>query len=132
MRITLRSIVLTLAVLATAAFTTKTASAAVATATVSVPFNFNINGKALPAGNYFVTRTSDGSFVTLQTEDRKQAYTWFAARNGETSPDPKVTLRFDESDGAYALRSVQYDKLMTARLDKNVSEVRAIHIVHGR
>jgi hypothetical protein len=130
MRITLRSTVLAIAVLATAAFTTKIASAA--TATVHVPFNFNINGKTLPAGDYLVSRTLDKGFVTLQTGDYKQAYTWYLTQNGEKSADPTVTLRFDENDGGYALRSVQYANLTTVRLDKKVSEVRAIHIVHGR
>jgi hypothetical protein len=130
MRITLRSTVLAIAVLATAAFTTKIASAAAAT--VHVPFNFNISGKTLPAGDYFVSRTLDNGFVTLQTADYKQAYTWYLTQDGEKSLGSLVTLRFDEKDGGYALRSVQYANLTTVRLDKKVSEVRAIHIVHGR
>jgi hypothetical protein len=127
MRMTLRSLVLALAVLAAAAFTSHTAAAA----TVRVPFNFNINGKTLPAGDYSVTRALDRGFVTLKSEDGKQTYTWFAAWNDEKQPDPMVTLRFDESDGQYTLRSVQYSTLITGRLDKNLSQVHAIRIVRG-
>jgi hypothetical protein len=127
MRITLRSLVLALAVLATAAFTTNTASAA----TVRVPFNFSINGKVLPAGNYNVTRDLKGEFVTLQSEDFKTAYSWYALRGGEDQSGHPVTLRFDESDGQYALRDVRYNSLTTPRLDKHFSERSTMHIVAG-
>ena|ERR1700761_8386978 len=129
MRITLRSIVLTLAVLATAAFTTKTASAA---SNVRVPFNFNVNGKTLPAGTYSVQRDLGSSFVKLTSADSKFVGEWIL-QSGDANPtDTAVTLRFDEGDGTYALRSIQYNAGITGRLDKNMSEVRAIHIVHGR
>jgi hypothetical protein len=127
MRITLRSLVLALAVLAAAAFTTNTASAA----TVRVPFDFNINGKVLPAGNYSVTRDLKGEFVTLQSEDYKNAYTWYALRGDEDKSGHQVTLRFDELDGTYALRDVHYNSLITPRLDKHLSERSTMRIVVG-
>jgi hypothetical protein len=130
MRITLRSIVLALAVLATAAFTTKTASAA--SATVRVPFNFNVNGKMLPAGTYSVERGLGGNFVSLKDGENAFVGQWLL-KSGDAAPDETaVTLRFDEGDGKYALRSIQYNAGVTGRLDKDTSEVRAIHIVHGR
>jgi hypothetical protein len=129
MRITLRSLVLTLAVLAAVAFTTKTASAA---ANLRVPFNFNVNGKTLPAGTYSVHRDIGSSFVKLTSADNKFVGQWLL-QSGDANPtDSGVTLRFDEGDGEYALRTIQYNATITKRLDKNVSEVRAIHIVHGR
>lgn len=129
MRITLRSLVLALAVLATAAFTTQTASAA--TATVRVPFNFNVNGKTLPAGKYFVTRDLNTSLVTLKSEDCKDAYSWIGLTGAETHGDPRVTLRFDESDGKFALREIQYNTLITGRLDKHFSERSTLREVVG-
>jgi hypothetical protein len=129
MRITLRSLVLTLAVLAAVAFTTKTASAA---ANLRVPFNFNVNGKTLPAGTYSVHRDIGSSFVKLTSADNKFVGQWIL-QSGDANPtDSGVTLRFDEGDGEYALRTIQYNAGITKRLDKNLSEVRAIHIVHGR
>ncbi|WP_058187621.1 hypothetical protein [Terracidiphilus gabretensis] len=129
MRITLRSLVLTLAVLAPVAFTAQTASAA---ANVRVPFTFNVDGKTLPAGTYSVVRDLNGSFVKLISSDSKFVGQWLL-QSGDAKPtDTAITLRFDEGDGAYALRSIQYNATITKRLDKNVSEVRAIHIVHGR
>jgi hypothetical protein len=125
MRITLRSLVLALAALAAVAFTANTASAA----TVRVPFNFNINGKVLPAGNYSVTRDLKGEFLTLRSEDYKSAYTWYALRGDGGQSDPKVTLRFDESDGQYALRNVEFNALTTPRLDKHFSERSTMRII---
>ena len=131
MRITLRPLVLTLAVLATAAFTAHTASASAATTTVRVPFNFNVNGKTLPAGDYQVMRDDEGRIVTLQSEDYKNTYSWPASRIGEPQSDPKVTLRFDADNGTYALRSVQYQRLVTGKLDKHISERATLRIVEG-
>ena len=128
MRITLRSIVLTLAVLATVAFTTQTASAA----RLRVPFDFNVNGKTLPAGTYSVERAVGSNFVTLLSADNKFIGQWVLGPGDAAPTDSGVTLRFDEGDGMYALRSVQYNATVTGRLDKNMSEIRAMHIVHGR
>jgi hypothetical protein len=118
MRITLRSLFMTLAVLATVAFTAQTASAA----SVRVPFNFEINGKTLPAGTYSVTRDLNGSFVTLESEDCKYAYTWYALRGEPMQPGRDITLRFDEYGSEYALQSVQFNSLITPKLDKHFSE----------
>lgn len=133
MRITLRSLFLALAVLAAAALTTKTASAA----SVRVPFNFEINGKTLPAGTYSVTRDLNGSFVTLESADCKYAYTWYALRGEPYSPDSNITLRFDEYGNEYALQSVQFNSLITPRLDKHFSERHSgeratMHTVQGQ
>ena len=129
MRITLRSLVLTLVVLAAAAFTTKTASAEV---NLRVPFNFNVNGKTLPAGLYSVQRDLGSSFVKLTSPDSKLVGQWILQSSDANPTDTAITLRFDEGEGSYALRSIQYKAGITKRLDKNTSEVRAIHIVHGR
>ena len=127
MRITLRSLVLALAALATVAFTANTASAA----TVHVPFNFNVNGKVLPAGDYSVSRGVNDGFVTLKSEDCKNAYTWVVTRSESQQSEPAVTLRFDERDGAYALRDVRYNDLKTGQLDKHLSERATMRVVAG-
>jgi hypothetical protein len=129
MRITLRSLVLALAVLAAVGFTSKTASAA----NVRVPFNFNVNGMTLPAGTYTVLRDHTGNVVTLASEDAKFAYSWLLVPGDPAPNSTKVTLRFDEvAGGPYMLRDVQYNSKITKRLDKKISEVRAIHIVSGQ
>ena len=128
MRTTLRSLVFALAVLAAFALTTRTASAA----SVRVPFNFNVNGTTLPAGTYDITRDRNGGVVTLESEDCKYAYSWLVMRADTTPLDHKVTLRFDESDGRFALRDVQYDTLVTKRLDKHMFEKSTLRSVVGQ
>ncbi|HEX8810654.1 MAG TPA: hypothetical protein VF742_01555 [Terracidiphilus sp.] len=133
MRITLRSLFLALAVLAAAALTTQTASAA----SVRVPFNFEINGKTLPAGTYSVNRDLNGSFVILESEDCKIAYTWYALRGDSIPSDHNVILRFDEYGSEYALQSVQFNSLITPRLDKQFykkhsGERATMHTVQGQ
>ena len=127
MRITLRSLVLALVVLAASAFTTRTASAA----SVRVPFDFNIDGKTLPAGTYNVTRDMNGQLVTLESQDCKYAYSWLVMRDPADQPSHLVTLRFDESGNNYALRTVQYDTLTTKRLDKHWTEKSTLRTVVG-
>jgi hypothetical protein len=128
MRITLRSLFLALAVLATLAFTSHTAAAA----NVRVPFDFNVDGKTLPAGTYVVTRDNNGNMVTLESQDCKYAHMWLVMRDGEEQSPNMVTLRFDENGGRYALRTVEYDTLITKRLDKNWAEKSTLRSVVGR
>jgi hypothetical protein len=127
MRITLRSLFLAVAVLATVAFTARTAAAA----SVRVPFNFNVDGKVLPAGTYNVTHDLNGQLVTLESQDCKYAYSWLVMRDYSNQPDHRVTLRFDESDGNYALRNVQFDTLVTKRLDKHMFEKSTLRSIVG-
>jgi len=128
MRITLRSLFLALAVLATLAFTTRTAAAA----NVRVPFDFNVDGKMLPAGTYIVTRDPSGSTVTLESEDCKYARTWLVMQDGEEQFPHMVTLRFDESEGKFALRTVQFETLITKRLDRHWAEKSTLRSVVSR
>jgi len=128
MRITLRSFFLALAVLAASAFTARTAAAA----SVRVPFDFNIDGKTLPAGTYTVTRDTNGNLVTLESQDCKYAYSWLVMRDSVEQPAHAVTLRFDENSGNYALRSVEYDTLITKRLDKHWAEKSTLRSVVGQ
>ena len=128
MRITLRSLFLALAVLATSAFTTRRAAAA----NVRVPFDFNVDGKTLPAGTYVVTRDNNGDTVTLESQDCKYAHTWLVIRDGEQQAEHMVTLRFDQSGDKYALRTVEYDTLITKRLDKHWAEKSTLRSVVGR
>ncbi len=132
MRINVRSLVLTLAITAAVAFTSQTASAASTTTTVHVPFSFDYHGKTLPAGDYAVRRGFNNAVITFTSEDGKGSYAMLVARSEEQDKNGRVTVRFDEQDGGYVLRDIQYEELQTARLDKKTSEVHAMHIVHGR
>src|ERR1700738_553117 len=129
MRLSLRSLVLAPALLAAAALTPQPASAAV----LHVPFAFSVSGHILPAGDYSVERDSKGSFVTLATPDRKQSFSWIITPGDPGPYETGVILRFDPSDSGYALRSVQYNAMITPRLDKKSrhTEDRPVHVIRG-
>ncbi len=129
MRLSLHSLVLAPALLAAAALTPQPASAAV----LHVPFAFTVAGQAMPAGEYSVTRDTRGSIVTLTSPSGKESFSWLI---GAGDPDPGATgvvLRFDPTDAGYTLRSVQYNAMITARLDKKSrqTEDRPVHVIRG-
>jgi len=127
MRITPRSLVLASAVLAAAAFTTHTAAAE----TLRVPFDFTVNGKIMPAGEYNVLRDGVSSFVHLQNADATQTYAWTLEPGDPAPTSTAVTMFFDKDGSSYALRSIQYHALTTARLDKHHSEKSVVRVVSG-
>lgn len=128
MRITPRSLVLASAVLAAAAFTTHSAAAE----TLRVPFDFTVNGRTMPAGNYNVVRDGISSFVRLQNADATQSYNWTLEPGDPAPSSTAVTMFFDQNGSSYALRSIQYHALSTARLDKHHAEESVVRVVSGQ
>jgi len=129
MRLNLTSLVLAPALLAAAAVAPQPASAAV----LHVPFAFTVSGQTLPAGEYTVNRDSRCGFVSLQSADGKANFDWVIGP-GEPAPSATgVKMTFDVSGSGYALRSIQYNALITNRLDKNLhqNEDRPAHVIRG-
>ena len=129
MRLSLRSLFLASALVAAAAVTPQLASAAV----LHVPFAFTVNGQTLPAGNYSVHRELGGDSVVLVTPDRKKQFNWLLSSGDPDPGSTKVAMVFDSTDSGYALRSIQYDSLVTHRLDKksHQNEDRSVHVIRG-
>jgi hypothetical protein len=132
MRSTLRNLVLAPVVLAAAALAANTAMAA--EANFNVPFKFSVAGKICPAGAYRINEDSIHGMVTLRSVDASHSFTWLI-RAGDPEPgDKHVTLRFDQQGESFALQSVQYHSLITARLDKAgpKSEHKAVTVIEGQ
>jgi hypothetical protein len=128
MRLSLHSLVLTPVLMAAAVVTPQHASAAV----LHVPFQFTVAGQTLPAGDYSVLRDTKLGVVTLVTTDQK-SFNWLLAP-GEPNPgDQGVIMRFDNTDSGYALRSIQYNAMITRQLDKkrHQNEDRPVHVIRG-
>jgi hypothetical protein len=128
MRLSLHSLILTSALAAAAAVTPQHASAAV----LHVPFAFTVNGQILPAGEYTVLHDYTKSFVTLVSADQKTFN--LLVGPGEPAPGTQgVIMRFDRSDSGYALRNIQYNAMITGRLDKksHQNEDRPVHVIRG-
>ncbi len=128
MKITIRSLVLASAFLATAAFTVQTAMAAT---TLNVPFAFTVGNQTCPAGHYIVERDANGGAVKLV--GATQSFTW-GIHPGDPAPtDSRVVLKFDDTESGRALSAIQYGSLTTSRLDKKASqEAHSTEIVLGR
>ena len=127
MRLNLTSLVLAPALLAAAALAPQPASAAV----LHVPFAFTVSGQTLPAGQYTVNRDSHGGYVVLQSADGRRTFDWVIGP-GEPAPDATgVIMTFAASNSGYALRSIQYNALITKKLDKNQNEDRPAHVIRG-
>jgi hypothetical protein len=115
MKITIRSLVLASAVLATAALTVKTAMAAT---TLNVPFAFTVGNETCPAGHYIVERDNTGNAVKLVGATK--SFTW-GIHPGDGAPtDSRVVLKFDDTNAGHALSAIQYGALTTSRLDKKL------------
>ena len=112
MKNTLRTLVLTSMVLATAAFTTTSIAKA---ETLNVPFNFTAAGKDCPKGVYQVERKGLSNVVTLKNQDGSHSFTLVLARSADV-PTTKIALRFEEQGDHHILRSVQYRGFTTAQL----------------
>jgi hypothetical protein len=128
MKITIRSLVLALAVLATAALTIKTAMAAT---TLNVPFAFTVGNETCPAGHYMVERDSNGGAIKLVGATK--SFTW-GIHPGDAAPtDTRVVLKFDDNGSDHALSAIQYGPLTTSRLDKrSMSQEAHSEIVLGK
>ena len=118
MRSILQNVIMASAIAATAL----AANSAMAASTVNVPFSFTAAGKTLPAGSYLVRHDSTGSFVTLQSVDASQSFTWLLSPGLPEPTDRKVILRFDDEADTHVLQSVQFGSMITQRLDKTTNK----------
>lgn len=103
---------------AVAAFATLAATTANAENKVNVPFSFKVDGKTLPAGTYHVSHDSTGAFVTLRDADSTKSFTWLLTPGLPDGTSKKIALRFDDRDGGHVLQAIQYESLITPRIDK--------------
>jgi hypothetical protein len=108
-----RSLVLASAAIAALAMASIPAMAVSAT-TLNVPFSFTVQGKTLPAGQYWIQRDDLGLFVKLESKDSSQHLSWIA-RTGD-SDNSRVVLRFEAHGQDHVLQSVQYGRLISPRL----------------
>ena len=112
----LRPRFLLFALVATAA-ATLAAKPASADTSVKVPFSFTADGKRCPAGTYQVKVDPSSNSVTLVGRKSSNIFSWVVMpRTGEGNPQ-KVVLQFDREGSDHALRSIQYGRQATPRLD---------------
>jgi hypothetical protein len=112
MRFSFRNLVLSSAALcATAAFAEQKR--------VEVPFAFVARNHAYQAGAYVISINDTRSFVTLREIGKSsQPLTWIVFP-GDTDPSHrKVSLTFDVTQSGNVLRTIQYQSLVTANLNK--------------
>jgi hypothetical protein len=115
MRSKLSTFVLASAALAAVALSTIPAMASTSK-TLTVPFSFTVNGKNLPAGEYYVVRDDTQHFVGLQSQHSSQSFLWIA--NPSATRTDRVILKFDSQGNTHVLQSIQYGPLVTSRLDR--------------
>ena len=95
-------------------------------------FPFYAGDVKLPAGDYKVVRDSKLSVVTLVTTNQR-SFNWLLAPGDPNPGDQGVIMLFDNTDSGYALRSIQYNALITRQLDKksHQNEDRPVHVIRG-
>jgi len=128
MRITLRSLLLTSAFIAAAAFTTRTATAE----TLRVPFEFTLYGKTLPAGLYNVHRDIGAELITMEGPERHEIFTWMLVPGDANPSSNAVKMSFTKDGSQYALHTIQYRAYTTFALDKNKSKHSTVRYVSGQ
>ena len=86
---------------------------------VEVPFAFVARNHAYQAGAYVISINDTRSFVTLREIGKSsQPLTWIVFP-GDTDPSHrKVSLTFDVTQSGNVLRTIQYQSLVTANLNK--------------
>lgn len=131
MRIILNKFVLAPVVLAAAALA---ANSAMAEASVNVPFNFTVGGKSFPAGSYSVIEDTVHNNVILWSKHAPVSFTSLIGAGDPAPTDSKVILKFDELGDRFALQSIQYNSLITPRLDKHVknAEHTPVRMIEGQ
>ena len=121
MRLSLRTIVLTPAVLAVVALATQSAHAAASATSVKVPFSFKVDDKICPAGEYLVGTDMASRFITLQSKDAAGVSFNFLSGPGDDEQNGKaILLKFDTINDLHVLHSVQVKKSVTRELDKKL------------
>jgi len=118
MRSILQKLILAPAVMAAAALATTSAQAET---TVNLPFGFNVGGTYCPAGRYAIEQDTTGNFVRLIGKDTSKSFNWVIGPGAPDPTDKKIVLKFDETGGTHALRSIQYGSMITSRLDTKTS-----------
>lgn len=116
LRFFLRCMLLAWGIILITSWTARTANAE--TRNITVPFDFSVNGKICPPGNYSVELGLYGGFVTLKKKDGSQSFTWILFPGDPAPTDARIVLRFDLIGQSHALRTVQFESLITPRLDK--------------
>src|SRR5277367_5000989 len=86
---------------------------------VEVPFAFVARNHVYQAGAYVISINDTRSFVTLREIGKSsQPLTWIVFP-GDTDPSHrKVSLTFDVTQSGNVLRTIQYQSLVTANLNK--------------
>jgi hypothetical protein len=115
MRSKFSTLFLASAALAAAALATIPGMAEAST-TLNIPFSFTVNGQSLPAGAYSVRRDILSNFIRFQGKDASQSFVWLASQGG-TRGD-RIVLKFEGQGQTHVLQSVQFEPLVTNRLDK--------------
>jgi len=118
MRIRFRNLILSSAALcATAAF-------AADQRRVEVPFNFVVKNHAYQAGSYTVSLDRLRSIVTLRKiGSTSQPLQWIMLPGDNDPNHARVRLTFDVTATGHALRTIQYDSLVTPNLDKRPKQM---------
>ena len=113
MRSKLSTSVLASAALAAVALSTIPAMASTSRI-LKVPFRFTVDGKELPAGDYFVVREDGHDFVRLQSRDLSHSFVWLASPCASRAD--RVILQFEPQGDTHVLESVQFGPLITHNL----------------
>ena len=69
----------------------------------TVPFDFTVGNKTLPAGDYSITRVSDGA-IAIRDNDARNAV--LSMTSEATNQPSKNVLVFDKYNGHYFLRDI--------------------------
>jgi hypothetical protein len=115
MKNTLRNIVMASAAVAAIAIGTVSASAE---SSVKVPFAFKVGNKVCPAGEYVVHEGFNHNLVTLSSRDSKVNFAWVLTPGDGNAETAKVALKFDQIGDSQLLKTVQFGRQTTPKIDK--------------
>jgi hypothetical protein len=63
---------------------------------ISIPFDFAVSGKTLPAGEYYLQRSTEGAQVVVQIRNRDRALVYLSQthpiQNSEVQAEPKLVF----------------------------------------
>lgn len=117
------SMIITLAVAGFAALNRKVEA--------NVPFDFMVNGKTLPAGQYTVTPSGNGSTLIIRSAETKQAAA-VITRACEASRDAKPQLIFHRYGNQYFLAKIvgatSGNELMKSEAEREAARANGDHL----
>lgn len=98
---------------------------------IKVPFSFKVAGRNCPAGLYSLQRKLSSGLLTLRNMDRSHNFGWLAGPGDPGPMDNRVVLRFYQMGQTHTLQSVQYQTIITPKLNKakKHSEYAAPHMM---